>query len=131
MKYSILSESRLQSCTPDLQIIFHEAIKYFDISILCGHRDRIEQNLAYKTGHSKVKFPNSKHNSRPSRAVDFAPFPDSKDVKDYIFLAGQIMGIAYMLREQGKTTHLLRYGGDFNRDSRVADGWDWGHLEEI
>jgi hypothetical protein len=46
-----------------------------DFKILCGHREEKEQNEAFNKGNSKLKWPQSKHNSLPSLAVDIAPFP--------------------------------------------------------
>ena len=52
-------------------------VKY-DIVIVCGVRGETEQNEAYKNGYSQVKFPNSKHNTFPSKAVDIAPYIDGQ-----------------------------------------------------
>lgn len=50
-------------------------VKRYDITVLCGHRDQQDQDDAHTSGHSKVKWPSSKHNAVPSLAVDVAPYP--------------------------------------------------------
>ena len=74
-KFSKVSRERLDTCHDLLQILMTDVLEEMDISILCGHRTAAEQNRAYEDGFSKVQFPNSKHNSLPSMAVDVAPFP--------------------------------------------------------
>ena len=46
-----------------------------DFAIICGHRGETEQNAAFAAGHSKVKYPYSKHNANPARAYDRVPYP--------------------------------------------------------
>lgn len=69
------SADRLKTCHPDLQRVFDEVIKRYDCSIICGHRGQAEQDEAFRTGHSKLRWPSSRHNSTPSQAVDAVPFP--------------------------------------------------------
>lgn len=74
-KFSKRSLNNLSQCHTDLQLIAHEAIKEFDFVVICGHRGEKAQNEAYRTGHSKLKFPHSKHNKTPSLAFDACPYP--------------------------------------------------------
>jgi peptidoglycan LD-endopeptidase CwlK len=69
------SLARLAECHPDLQRLIraYEAEAPRDFTVLCGFRGEAEQNAAFKSGASK--WPRSKHNSKPSRAVDIAPYP--------------------------------------------------------
>ena len=69
------SKKRLATCHEDLQRLFNEVIKRVDCTVLCGHRGELEQNQAFKDGKSKVKYPDSKHNTFPSLAVDVGPWP--------------------------------------------------------
>jgi peptidoglycan L-alanyl-D-glutamate endopeptidase CwlK len=97
-----------------------EVIKHVDISILCGHRGKDEQDEAYRTGRSTVQWPRSKHNALPSLAVDIAPYlPDVKidwtDTAAFARLAGYVERVAH---EQGLRT---RWGGDWDQDRRTAD----------
>lgn len=54
-------------------MICHEAIKTIDFTVIYGHRGEEDQNRAFKEGKSKLRWPQSKHNSMPSMAVDIAP----------------------------------------------------------
>ena len=102
------SRLKLDTCHPDLQEILREAIRIYDFSILCGSRNEEEQNELFDTGRSKVKYPHSKHNSDPSRAVDIAPYPiDWNDKERFHELAGIIKAVAY---DKGVE---LKWGGDF------------------
>lgn len=119
-KFSQLSASRLATCDQRLQNLMNEVIKRIDISILCGHRGEDEQNEAWRTGRSTKKWPGSKHNHMPSKAVDVAPyFPDVKidwdDLPAFARVAGYIQRVA---DEQGVK---IRWGGDWDQDGRTAD----------
>lgn len=74
-KFSQLSIARLSSAHEILQRLAHIVIKVFDISIICGHRSREDQEKALLDGHSKLPWPRSKHNSFPSRSIDAWPYP--------------------------------------------------------
>jgi peptidoglycan L-alanyl-D-glutamate endopeptidase CwlK len=120
--FSSQSLDKLSTCHPDLQTLFHEVIKYFDCTVLEGFRDKEAQDKAYREGKSKVQWPNGNHNELPSLAVDVAPYPiDWKDTSRFYFFAGRVMGIAEMLKQQGRITHDIRYGGDWNGDTQVKD----------
>jgi len=81
---------------------------------------------AYNAGRSKVKWPNGKHNKRPSMAVDVVPYPiDWQDRDRFHYFAGYVMGVADMLHAEGLINHRLRWGGDWDRDTQVKDnGFD-------
>jgi peptidoglycan L-alanyl-D-glutamate endopeptidase CwlK len=133
-KYSKTSEANLKSCHSDLQVIFNEVIKHFDHSILCGHRGENEQNEAFRSGNSKLTYPNSKHNKVPSLAVDALPFPINwKDTNQMILFAGYVQGVAMMLHAKGLISHELRWGGDWNRNHKTSDERfkDYPHFELI
>lgn len=125
-KYSDTSKGRLKTCHKDLQLIFNTVIAHFDNSILCGHRDEAAQMEAYNSGKSKVKWPNGKHNRVPSMAVDAAPYPiDWEDRERLTLFAGYVLGVAEVLHDEGMVTHRLRWGGDWDIDTEVADnGFD-------
>ena len=82
-KYSSRSLEALQSCDPDIQMIFHKAIRYLDITIIGGARGEDEQNEAYANNRSKVSWPFSKHNvvepNPYSMAIDAAPYYNGID----------------------------------------------------
>jgi len=92
------------------------AIEVMDIKILDGNRDQERQDEAFESGHSKKKFPGSKHNKKPSPALDAAPYPiDWEDRERFTFMAGVIIGIGHTM---GIT---IRWGGDWDRDRDMKD----------
>lgn len=126
--FSKLSEQRLATCDPRLQRILREAIKSVDFTVLCGYRTEEEQEDAFRSGRSTVHFPNSKHNTIPSSAVDIAPYPvDWKDTARFARLAGYIERIAH---EQGVR---IRWGGDWDQDWQTSDERfvDMPHIELV
>lgn len=109
--FSKSSQDKLNTCDERLQKVFNEVIKYYDCTIICGHRGEKEQNEAFMKGYSKLRFPKSKHNSSPSKAVDVMPFPINwNDRKKVLHFSGFVMGIAKSLGIN------LRCGIDFNQD---------------
>lgn len=130
--YSKISKARLNECHRDIQVVFEEVLKTFDNSIICGHRGEQEQSVAFESGFSKVNYPDSRHNSYPSMAVDALPYPiDWKDEKRMIYFAGFVMATAIRLKEENKITHNLRWGGDWDRDLDLKDNkfQDYPHYE--
>lgn len=120
--FGLTSRKRLDTCHQDLQAIFEEVVKGFDCAILCGHRDEVGQMLAYESGKSQLPWPDSKHNTYPSMAVDVAPWPlDWNDRGAFYMLAGYVLCTADRLKAEGKITHSLRYGGDWNGDHHTKD----------
>jgi hypothetical protein len=108
--------------------ILDEAILVYDFTLICGHRTEEAQNEAFATGASKKQYPDSKHNSWPSIAVDVAPWPINwNDSLAFARLYGIIEAIAH---DQGLE---LRWGGDWDRDggSRDQSFMDIGHLELV
>jgi peptidoglycan L-alanyl-D-glutamate endopeptidase CwlK len=106
--------------------ILHEVA---DVSLVSGHRDQEEQNDAFDEGVSTLRYPDSKHNSLPSIAVDFQPYPypnyEPKLWGALGYIAGRALGIAL---EEGVT---LRWGGDWDGDGDTTDQSfdDLFHLE--
>lgn len=132
--FSNSSLNKLSTCHKDLQILFNEVIKHFDCTVLEGFRDKDTQNKAFDDGKSKLQWPNGKHNSNPSNAVDVAPYPiDWNDRQRFYFFAGRVLGVADALKDQGKMTHSIRYGGDWNGDNQLNDNKfnDLVHFELI
>jgi hypothetical protein len=111
-----------------LQKILNEVIRHFDCSVICGYRDEAAQNEAYYSGHSKVRYPNSRHNTVPAMAVDVVPYPiDWKDTERFCYFAGFVMGVA------AKFGYPIRWGGDWDKDTEVKDNTfnDLAHFEII
>lgn len=127
-KFGRKSYERSLTCDPRLQDILNEAIKIIDFSVLCGHRGETEQNKAFNEGRSKLKWPQSKHNSLPSMAVDIAPYPINwDDTERFAHLIGIVRGIAAM------KGYKLRVGIDWDNDGDIRDHsfMDYPHIELI
>jgi len=132
-KFSNSSKKKLESCDKRLQAIFNTIIEDVDIKIICGHRGEREQNQAYDKGYSKLKYPQSKHNSKPSKAVDVMlwykkePHVRWDDHKGQAYLAGYVKGLA---RAMG---FKIRWGGDWDSDNIFDDQtfFDIPHFEII
>jgi hypothetical protein len=99
------------------------------MSIVCGHRDETAQNLAYLEGKSKVMWPNGKHNSLPSKAVDVQPYPYNVPTLEVDL--GYIAGLAVAFGAQMGVK--IRWGGDWNQNGETADNKfdDLFHLEIV
>ena len=102
-----------------LKSILNEAIEIYDFTIICGHRNQADQDAAFNSGKSKVKFPNSRHNSYPSKAVDIAPYYKAKPhirwdrLYEFVFLHGILFAIA------------ARHG------IRIRSGINWDNDDEL
>jgi peptidoglycan L-alanyl-D-glutamate endopeptidase CwlK len=107
-KFSRTSLDRLETCHADLQRLMHAVIEEVDCTILCGHRTQDEQDKAFAAGNSKLRFPHSKHNKFPSRAVDVAPWPiDWKDIGAFRKLSEVVKRKAHELEID------IEWGGDW------------------
>ena len=116
-KFSQKSLDRLNECDKRLYAIFSEVVKHFDCTVLEGYRSEIEQNRLYEQGKTKVKYPNGKHNQRPSMAVDVIPYPiDWQDRERMCYFAGHVMAIAKTMFGVD-----IRWGGDWDLDTDLAD----------
>ena len=110
MALSPASEKKLSTCHPDLIHLVKIVAVHMPITILCGHRDDLEQHLAFTSGKSKLDYPNSKHNSNPSRAVDMAPTPyNPTDLRHLLSFGGFVLGCASVLGLS------VRWGGSWSR----------------
>ena len=112
MRLSKKSIDRLCTCNSKLIALFTHAIEGtpIDFTILEGFRDADRQNYLYESGKSLARFPQSKHNHYPSRAVDVAPFPiDWEDIDRFRELAGYIKGEAKLLGIR------IIWGGDWKK----------------
>jgi peptidoglycan L-alanyl-D-glutamate endopeptidase CwlK len=127
-KFSKRSQSRLNSCHKDLQVICAEAIKTLDFSVLEGHRSVAKQQKYFRQGRSKLDGikRKSKHQSYPSKAVDIAPYPidfkqKAKSKARFYLLAGVMLQVSKKLLDNGKISHKLRWGGDWDSDRDFFD----------
>jgi peptidoglycan L-alanyl-D-glutamate endopeptidase CwlK len=92
-------------------------VKGFDCTVICGHRNEEDQQKVFAQGYSKVQYPNSKHNSLPSKAIDIMPYPLSlgKNKNYYYFMAGTVKAIATQMNIK------IRWGGDWNSNNIFED----------
>lgn len=113
-KYSKSSSRRLDEADERLQRLMKQVLLTYDHSILCGHRNEEDQNYAYLTKASKLRYPESKHNSLPSKAIDIQPYPynnlwDLHHFIGYVQATAEWMGIK------------IRCGRDWNDNMRSDD----------
>lgn len=114
--FGTASTKRLATCDEKLQRVFQRVVQTIDCTILKGHRNKEEQDAAFASGNSQLKWPNGKHNKLPSKAVDVIPYPIDWDDRERMTLfAGFVLGVA---EEMGVR---LRWGGDWNMNWEVGD----------
>jgi len=118
----------LDTCDERLQRVFEEVVEVIDCTILEGERGEERQNFLFGSGQSKVRFPNGKHNSSPSLAIDVAPWPiDWENRERFVLFAGYVLGVA---KNMGIA---LRWGGDWNTNWDTQDHtfFDGPHFELV
>lgn len=69
------SARRLSTCHVDIQMVMEPVVKVYDCSVIWGYRGEARQNRAFEDGHSMKKWPDSRHNTNPSLAIDIVPYP--------------------------------------------------------
>lgn len=138
--FSDSSKKRLGECDSRLREVMNFVIRYFDFSILCGHRDKEDQEIAFNEGNTKVHYPNSRHNSAPSEAVDAVPYPiiwedlkgmTPEQIKQTQIYAAQCY-FAGFVRGVGAVKGIeITWGGDWNNNGKIEPGdcWDRPHFE--
>lgn len=118
------SLERLLSCDIELQRLVHAiaedidarpGLLVHDITVVCGHRGKKDQDHCFAVGTSKLEWPHSKHNAYPSLAVDLAPYPTDWTAKGrpaFEELRKRVQAVANDLNI--KIRHI---------------SWDWPHTE--
>jgi peptidoglycan L-alanyl-D-glutamate endopeptidase CwlK len=125
-EFSEKSLAKLKTCDERLQRLFLEVVKHYDCTVICGHRSKEEQDDAVRTGHSKLAWPNSKHNTLPSKAADVVPYPiDWMDTHRFFHFAGFVLATAKQLGIN------IRCGVDWNGDLNFKNDsfFDAPHFE--
>ncbi len=108
MTLTATSMRRLSTCHKDLQLLVQAVADDFMLMVVCGHRDEKAQNAAFAAKTSKLKWPNSRHNSDPSEAVDLAPLPLKwNDTRAFKALAINVKAAADKLGIE------IEWGGDW------------------
>ena len=152
--YSNNSQGRLLTCSLPMQALFSTVVINYDNTIIQGHRNEPTQNEYFENGKSQVQWPNSKHNTKPSSAVDSAPYipgrgipwPETpacfkelnsfhnkqisnyvKDMMQFAHYAGFVQGTAQEMNIP------IRWGGDWDMDDDLRDNKfdDLVHFELI
>ena len=133
-KFGARSKQNLSECHIDIQTVFNVVIKTHDCAVHEGARPRAEQELAVQQKKSKAHWPNSNHNvdgvkRKTSWAADVSPYPiDWSNRPRYERFAAYVLCVAKDLLAQGKISHEMRNGGDWDRDG-IFDDWDMPHFE--
>ena len=118
--YGATSRARLETCHPVLRDLMERAMMTcppgLDWMIVCGHRGKAEQEAAVAGGFSSVHWPNGKHNSLPSMAVDVAPWVRgtvSWFAPDFPPIARHIKATWAAMTEAERGGYTLSWGGDW------------------
>lgn len=121
-KLSNQSKKNLSSCNPEIKDVVHHVLKFIDVGVAEGHRGKERQNSLFQKKKTKVHWPNSKHNTLPSDAIDLVVFVKDFGYIDensapkkyrqyYGFLAGIINAYCF------EKNYNIRWGGDWNSNA--------------
>lgn len=130
--YGVASLLNLENVDTSLCAIFHEVLIIYDHSIICGHRNEADQTHAHTNGKSRKQWPDSKHNRKPSEAVDATPWFGRGHTftrEDQCVFAGIVKAVAH------RRGVPIRWGGDWDGDNKRnnTDGTtldDLAHFEK-
>jgi peptidoglycan L-alanyl-D-glutamate endopeptidase CwlK len=115
-KFGRRSLTNLSTCEEALQKLAHKALATSpkDFTIICGHRDKKDQDAAFASGNSQLRFPKSKHNKLPSEAFDFAPYPLDWDDLDSFKKIGHHILDTWDDMEESKDWDI-EWGGEWRK----------------
>jgi peptidoglycan L-alanyl-D-glutamate endopeptidase CwlK len=104
----------------------NEAIKItnVDFGIAEGYRSIEKQQQYFKEGKSKIDgvSKKGKHNYSPSLAVDIYPYFENGakwDNEHLSYLSGIIHAVSEILFADGKISHKVRWGGNWDMDGII------------
>ncbi|MCK9369433.1 M15 family metallopeptidase [Candidatus Dojkabacteria bacterium] len=112
--FSTNSKNKLLTCSPTLQVVANELVKYYDFTVTSGYRGEAEQNECYKNGTSDLKFPHSLHNVYPSRAFDLAPYVNGAIPWEKEELFCQLSGALIVVARQ-LNLDVITWGGSWKK----------------
>lgn len=122
-----ICKDRLDTCHDDLQRLVESLVEDgYDITVIEGHRTQEKQDEYFRTGKSKLKWPDGKHCATPSNAVDIMENPidwnDRKRIEAFakvVLFRAQALGLK------------IRWGGDWNQNGKSDDEkfFDGPHFE--
>ena len=102
------SIQKLNTCHSDLQKLIKAVAEEEKCAVICGYRGRYEQEQSYYEGKSKARWGMSRHNLKPSMAVDVVPLPlDWNNIESFEKLGEKIMQKAADLNIK------IKWGRDF------------------
>ena len=108
----------LDQLHPDLKLLCMEAIERIDFSLICGTRNKEEQEEAWLKGNSKAHYGQSPHNFEPALAFDLTPYPcDWNNIESFKRVAEIIIECAIELDID------ITWGGNFTNLK------DYPHIE--
>lgn len=131
------SEAHIAQLRPELQLLCRTVIRVLprrlDHSLTCSYRGKEAQNLAFETGVSGKRWPESKHNRLPADAFDFRPSGKGWTPKDWNDSTrfGRIIGVYELV---GIALSIpIRSGSDWDQDGSTLDEKlrDLAHIEWI
>ncbi len=127
--FGMRSYEKLAGVDPGLRQIAEDAIvaSPVDFTIVWGRRGEEIQNALFESGASRKRYPESKHNDNPARALDFAPWVQQRIEWEDTHIFALIAGVFFAVARPG----ALRWGGDWDGDGTTSDQtlMDWGHIE--
>lgn len=97
------SLKELDTCHPKIGRLMREVdrrvskrrVQKFDIKAVCGHRGEVAQEQAFRDGNSDKHWPDSRHNTLPSTALDLTPFPELwSDPELLMLVIGYVLAVA-------------------------------------
>lgn len=115
----------------DLMVIFDQVLYLgYDHRLEESYRNKVRQHGFFiaKPQLSKVDYP-TVHNTRPCWAVDAYPCPDGtvdfgntpEEIRQCHHFAGYVCGVADQLYIEGRISHKLRNGDDWDGDKNIND----------
>lgn len=85
----------LLKCHPSLGLLLYTLNKYQNFIITRGFIPKEKQNILFNKGVLSNKWPKSKHNSNPARAVDIKLTTTSRN--EYLITQGMLQILAWQL----------------------------------
>ena len=132
------SKKMLEDAHPDAQLILIESKKYcmIDFDLSCVHRTKAKQLEAFLAGNSTRDgvAKKSKHQLLPSEAFDIYGYSYKKrgkasyTVHQMSYIAAVIQSTANRLYVEGKTSHIIRWGGNWDSDGYIIDDQEFQDL---
>ena len=121
-KWGSKSWRQLLTVDPKLFMLFTVALRDspVDMTVLEGYRAEHRQNGLYDIGHSNLRYPDSKHNVKPSKGIDVAPHPVNWDNIAQFELLGK-----HIKKVSDRLGIRIKWGGDWKTFK------DYGHYELV